>query len=1093
MSSLIVFGVRRPIVGSLLMWFLVIGGVYCLLNLRREFFPQVDPDAAQILIVYPGASPTEVEESMARKIEDAVSDLDGIKRVTSNLAEGGGGIAVEFNDGRDMADALDDVRVAIDGLNDLPDEAERIRVTELQPNFPVIMVTLFGDASELALKQAARRVADELRSLPGMGSVVLTGTRASEIRIDVDPVAMKRHGLRLSTVNEIVRAWMAEVPGGTMRTAGANVGVRTMGVAERAETIRRIPIVATSDGQSVLLGDIARVTEDFIDQQVQRRFNGKPAASLVVFKKGEEDAVRIAEMVRGYVAGRRGEEYRAGSGWSAVKSLVTGSDRLRGYELGTAMQERDPLPSDIQTHSDLARIIEGRLDLLTGNAIQGAILVFLIMLLFMNARSAFWVMTGILVALGCTILLMWILDVTLNLITMFGLLIVVGMLADDAIVVSDAVLERGRGMADPDEAAIEGTSAVVWPVLANAATTIVAFLPLAFVGGRVGDLLVMLPVIAAVALSSSLLESFVILPAHMARSIRASRGQRPGPVARAWSRFERWREARLMPGLTGGYARMADLVVTHRYVSLSATLAVLIVSLGMVGGGRVPFVFLPADDSETAIIDIRMPIGSTIEMTRAMAERFEEAARQQPEVLGVSSILGQTTNFETGQPDGSASHIAQLFVELFPVEERERDSGSVLASIRACAGDVSDAESVRFSEITGGPSGADITYEVRSNDQDAAREVAEALKAGLAGIEGVDSIADDDFSTQRELRVELRPTAAALGLTVAEVAQQVRGILYGLEAHTFSADREDVKVRTRIDEASRARVDSVADLWIAAPDGRLLPLSEVADVVEANAYAAVRRIDRERTITVTADAVGSTNPELVTAKLAPVIEKIRETHRSVEIREGGRQKDLNEAFASLPLAFLVALGGIYVILAWLFGNYFQPFAVMLAIPFGMIGVVWGHYFMGFSLTFLSLIGFVALTGIVVNNSLIFVEYANELRAKGEADLRGSLVRAGTLRLRPIILTTATTVSGLLPLLFEQSFQARFLIPMGIAIGGGLLSATILTLFVLPANIVIIDDIRRGLHYCWHGESPEVRAARLAALEAMPESAGARAA
>jgi HAE1 family hydrophobic/amphiphilic exporter-1 len=406
----------------------------------------------------------------------------------------------------------------------------------------------------------------------------------------------------------------------------------------------------------------------------------------------------------------------------------------------------------------------------------------------------------------------------------------------------------------------------------------------------------------------------------------------------------------------------------------------------------------------------------------------------------------------------------------------------VLASIRECVGDVSEAESVRFSEITGGPAGADITYEVRSDDKAAAREVAEFMKHELAKIEGVDSIADDDFSTQRELRVELRPSAAALGFTVADVARQVRGILYGLEAHTFSADREDVKVRVRIDEAARARIDAISDLWIAAPNGTPLPLSEVATVVEGNAYAAVRRIDRERTVTVTADCVGSTNPELVTAKLAPALEQLRLSHRSVQIREGGRQKDLNDAFSSLPLAFLVALGGIYVVLAWLFSNYTQPLAVMLAIPFGMIGVVWGHLVMGYQLTFLSLIGFVALTGIVVNNSLILVEFANQaIRDEGRS-LHDALLQAGTQRLRPIFLTTLTTLCGLIPLILEQSFQARFLIPMGISIGGGLVSATVLTLLVLPANIMIIDDLRRGLHYLWHGETPENRAARLHELE-----------
>jgi multidrug efflux pump subunit AcrB len=602
------------------------------------------------------------------------------------------------------------------------------------------------------------------------------------------------------------------------------------------------------------------------------------------------------------------------------------------------------------------------------------------------------------------------------------------------------------------------------------------------VGGRVGDLLAMLPMVAAAALSSSVLETMVILPAHMAHSIHAMRGRRPGPIARLWGLFEQWRELRLMPRIIGVYTRVSSFCVDNRYVATSTTFAVLIVSLGMVFGGRVPFTFLPADDSETVIVDVRLPIGSTVDMTRAMVDRFERAAKEQPEVYGVSTIIGQSTNFETGQPDASASHIAQLFVELVPVETRDRDSSTVLASIRECVGDVSEAESVRFSEITGGTSGADITYEIRGEDKDASRAVAEALKVELATIEGVDSIADDDFSTQRELRIELRPSAATLGLSVSDVARQVRGMLYGLEAHTFSADREDVKVRVRIDEASRGRVDSVADLWIAAPDGALLPLSEIAVVSEANSYAAVRRIDRQRTITVTADCVGATNPELVTAKLAPTLERLQGEYRSVEIREGGRQKDLNDAFSSLPLAFLVALGGIYIVLAWLFGNYTQPLAVMLAIPFGMIGVVWGHLFMGYDLTFLSLIGFVALTGIVVNNSLILVEFANQAQHETNCSLRDGLLRAGSQRLRPIFLTTLTTLCGLIPLLAEQSFQARFLIPMGISIGGGLVSATVLTLLILPANILIIDDIRRLAHYLWHGESPENRQVRLAELE-----------
>ncbi|MFO0827283.1 MAG: efflux RND transporter permease subunit [Phycisphaerales bacterium] len=1067
MRWLVAFGVGRPIVGSLLMWFLTIAGVVCLLNLRREFFPKTEADAARITIVYPGASPAEIEESMARKIEEAVVDLDGIKRITSNLAEGGGGIAVEFTDDVTIEKGIDDIRVAIDTLQDLPDEAERIRVTELQPNFPVIMLSLSGEVGEGALKAAARRVEDELRGLPGMGSIVTVGTRGYEIGVEVDMSELQRHGLRLSTVSDIVRAWMAEVPGGTMKTAAANLGVRTMGTEERADAVRAIPLKATTSGQVVRLGDVAKVSDGFRDEEVTRRFNGAPAVSLIVFKKPQDDAIRIAELVRGYVAGRNGQPYAAPSAWSEFKSIVTGSDRKRGYELGVERRARDPLPCALTAHNDLARIIEGRLDLLTNDAWQGSLLVFIVMLLFMNTRSAWWVMTGIFVSIGCTLLLMWLLDVTLNLITMFGLLIVVGMLADDAIVVSDIILQRAERGEDPDVAAIEGTTSVFWPIVANATTVVVAFLPLAFVAGRIGDLLANLPLVAAAALGSSVIETMVILPAHMSHSVHAMRHARPGAIGRVWQRFEHWRESRFMPAVTLRYRYLVEWCLRERYVTAAATLAVLALSLGMVAGGRVPFTFLPSDDTETVIINARLPIGSTAAATQALVARFEAAARAQPEVKAISSIVGQSTNFETGVPDASATNVAQMYVELQPVESRTRPSGEVMDAIRAMVGETDEAESISFAEINGGPAGADITYQVRGEDRESAKAVVEELKLALGEFAGVYSITDDDFSTQRELRLDLKPSAAAMGFSVADVARQVRGMLYGLEAHTFSADREDIKVRVRFDERSRARIDSISDLRIASPTGRMVPLTEVASVSEGNAYAAVRRVDRERTVTVTADCASDTNPEDITRALAPTLAQLRSEHPSIDIREAGRQKDVNDAFATLPIAFLAALAAIYVVLAWLFGSYTQPFAVMLAIPFGLIGVVWGHFFMHYQLTFLSLIGFVALAGIVVNNSLILVEFANEERRKGHT-LVESLVRSGSQRLRPIVLTTFTTVVGLIPLLAERSFQARFLIPMGISIGGGLISSTVLTLVLLPANIVIIDDVRRALYYLWHG-------------------------
>ncbi|MDZ4831096.1 MAG: efflux RND transporter permease subunit [Phycisphaerae bacterium] len=1077
MRGLVEFGVKRTVVINLLTIAIIAAGISCLFSLRREFFPEANPDQALIAIAYPGASPQEVEEGMARKIEDAVADLDGIKRIRSNLAEGGGTVLVELRQGTSARKAVDDIRVAIDGLQDLPEDAERIRVTELEPNLPAIFVSVFtdegeGQASEGALKRAIRDVADDLRALPGMGNIVTVGTRKYELGIEVNPFELKRAGISLAQVSDIVRAWMAEVPAGTLRTPEASLGVRTLGVSETAEAVRRIPLKATTGGQLLTIDEIGTVREGFADDQLVRRFNGKPCASLIVFKKGEEDAVKMAELVRGYVTAKRGEPFV--DSW---QNRLFGSDRKTGYEAGLASTV--VIPGEIRFHNDLARIIEGRLDLLTRNAIQGALLVLLVMVLVMNVRAAVRVMSGIVVAVAATLVLMKFTGTTLNLITMFGLLIVIGMLADDAIVVSDNILAHfGRGKS-PDQAAIDGTTEIFWPVVGTVLTTIVAFVPLAYLGGRFGELLSALPIVASVALGSSLLETLVILPNHMAGVLRKM--QRPSRgrfITQRWRRFEEWRERRVMPSVEARYAAVAHWCLDRRYLTSAVTLAVLVVSIGMVAGGRVPFTFLAADDTETLIIDLRLPIGSPLDSTSAVVRRFEEAARAQPEVSAVNTTLGQSANFETGVPDASATHVAQLFLELVPVENRDRRSGEVVTAIRAAAGSTNDVEEMRISEITGGPAGADLTFEVRGDDPELIRAAAVELKSAMSEFEGVFDVTDDDYSSQRELRISLRPAAAALGFSVADVARQVRGMLFGLEAHVYSENREDIKVRVRLDEAARSRVDSIEGLWITTQRGQLVPLNEVATVSEGTAYSVVRRIDRQRTVTVTGDCGPGTNPEEITRALQPTIDRLSAQFPTLSLREGGRQKDLNEALATLPLASSAALLLVYVILAWLFSSYLQPLAVMLAIPFSVIGVIWGHWLLGYDLTFLSVIGFVALAGVVVNNSLIFVEFSNAATRQGMR-LDDSLVAAGRQRLRPIFLTTVTTVFGLLPLLLEQSFQARFLIPMAIAITAGLASATVLTLFLLPALIVVIDDCKEVLHRLWFGTS---RAARSKVLE-----------
>ena len=520
------------------------------------------------------------------------------------------------------------------------------------------------------------------------------------------------------------------------------------------------------------------------------------------------------------------------------------------------------------------------------------------------------------------------------------------------------------------------------------------------------------------------------------------------------------------------YAWVLGHALRQRYLSLAATFAVFIAVVGLYAGGRVGFVFLSDNDAETVVVDLRMPIGTPIDATNAAVAAVERAAFSQPEIRSVGSIVGQRTNVDSGMADAAATHVAQLFLELYFVEERDRESSKVIASIRQeleRSGGLRGVDRIRFSELSGGPAGPAITVRVRGDRGDRGDQIEAAvaeIKTTLAGFAGVVDIADDNDLGQAEQRIVPRPAdVRSAGMTPADVAAQVRGFLFGIDAHTYAYQQEDIDVRVRLDEQTRRDLGAVEDVWLVSPTGAIVPLSEVADIVPATTYATIKRVDRQRSVTVTADTAPSVSTEDVTSQidLAP----LRQKYPGLSIAFAGRQEQMGDAFASLPLGMAAAGLMIYVILAWLFSSYFQPVTVMLIIPFSMIGVILGHLALGYQITFLSLIGIVALSGIVVNDSLILVEFYNHERRRGTPVFE-ALIAAGRARFRAIMLTTITTVLGLTPLILEQSFQAKFLIPMGISIAAGLMSATVLILIVLPCWILVFDDVRRAAYFLWHG-------------------------
>ncbi|MBK7405869.1 MAG: efflux RND transporter permease subunit [Phycisphaerales bacterium] len=1084
--SLAAFGVRKPVVVNLLMFGLLLGGVFFGMGIRREFFPETDPTQVVITAPYPGAAPDEVERSLATKIEDKLRDLRDVKEITATVSEGVATVRVEFESGKNIDAAVAEVKRDIDALQDLPDAADRIIITKLEPNLPAIVLSLYGDGDERAMKRAIRQIRDDLRTLPGMGQVVVSGSRTDEIDVEVRPEAALKHRLSLPAISDRIRASMIEQPGGAVRSPTENIGIRTPGADETAEDVSNIVVKAGDDGQLVRVRDVADVTHGFVDVDLRTRLNGKPAVSLTVYKVGKQDAVSMADLVKSYAAGLQGQAPRPTvfQRLGNVISPRSAAAKKRAYELGEQRRSVGELPGKVALTTDLARFIVGRLQLLTRNALQGSVVVFITLFLFLNWRVSFWVLAGMVVALMGTLIMMRISGITLNLLTMFGLIIVVGILVDDGIVIAENIVARHERGESPVTAAIRGANQVGWPVVGTVLTTIFAFLPLALIKGRMGDLLGDLPIVVAVALAASLVEALFILPSHMSHTLegvdRREASHHQSRFERLEQRFDQVRDHFFANLLLPAYTRLLRVCLGHPYLSVAVGIATVTISIGMVAGGKVGYAFLTSSDAETINGELRMPVGTPASVTDEYVRRVEQAAIQIPEIKSVFAIVGAVSSLE-GDGGAAAPHLAQIVLELTSVEDRtakgQDSSDKVVVRLRdALAGKLVGVKSFRLEEIQGGGSGPPIAIGVVGDNIQTVEAAANEIMKRLDAFEGVYDVADDAESGQQELRFHLRDGATELGFTTATIASQVRGAVFGLEPYTFAGDEEDVDIRVRYPEAFRRNLAALEAMHVFTPSGTPVPLPEVVRVEQARAYATVRRIDGRRAVTVTADAdTRRISPEEITGKILAERDQLERQFPGVKIVERGRSKDQKESLANLPLGFLTALALIYVCLAWLFQSYTQPILVLTAVPFAIIGVIWGHYLLGYRLTFLSMIGFIALAGIVVNDSIIFVEFFNHMRKAGLTSY-AACVASGRARLRAILLTTITTAGGLAPMLLEQSFQARFLIPMAITISFGLMSSTVLVLVLLPSLLMILADVKRVIAMLWRGVyiEPEAR-------------------
>jgi multidrug efflux pump subunit AcrB len=1037
---------RNPVAANLLMLFLVVGGLTTLPKVPQKEFVDIDVDIILVAVAYPGAAPEEVEEGVCVRIEEELDGIEGIEKLTSTSAEGACAVAVQLVAGADARKALDDVKSRVDALDTLPDETESPVVERATIRRSVIDVALSGPLEERSLKELADRVRDEVAALPGITQVDVTGARPYEISIEVSEAALRRFGLTFDQVAEAVRRASLDLPGGALKTEGGEILLRTKGQAYWGPEFAGLVLLTHPDGTRLTIGEMARVVDGFEDTDQATTFDGEPAVMVRVFRVGKQDVLQIVGEVRRYVA---------------------------------EAQARMPEGVKLTVWRDQSVELRGRIDTMLRNGRAGFLLVLAVLAIFLRARLAFWVALGVPVAFAGAIWTLPLFDISIDVISLFAFIVVLGILVDDAIVVGENVYTHQQRGEDRLDAAVKGTQEVTVPVIFGVLTTVVAFTPMLLVEGVMGQVFSVMAIVVIACLLFSLLEVQLVLPAHLGHGRAEGAKREPPAFVRAWRRFQDRFAAGLERFIHGPYRRGLETVLAWRYLTAALAFALLACAAAVVAGGHMRFSFFPPVQANYVTAALTMPQGTPAWVTAEGVAQIAEAAERLREELdaefsreGASLIrhvltaVGEHPTKEAqnqGPPSTTravtGAHLGEVALELVPAERRTISTEQVEKRWRALLGPIPDAEEVLLLSSLFS-AGEEINVELQGPDIDALREAADRVKGRLAEYPGVIDIADSFRLGKQEVKLSILPAAQVLGVTLADLGRQVRQAFYGEEAQRVQRGRHDVKVMVRYPEEERRSLGDLENMRIRTADGSEVPFATVARAELGRGYSTIRRADRQRVINVTADVDRArvTADQVLSNLQATVLPEILRDYPGMSYRFEGIQREQRKAMGGLIGWAGVALFAIYALLAVPLRSYVQPLLIMSVIPFGMVGAIAGHLLMRLDLSFLSVVGMVALTGVVVNASLMLVYTLNRLRDAG-ASLREALLDAGTKRFRPILLTALTTFAGLTPLLLERSIQAQFLIPMATSLAFGVLFATLITLFLLPSGILVLDDLR----------------------------------
>jgi len=1023
---MIAWFVRNHVAANLLMMTILFIGLFSLSSrIPLEVFPSFAMDRITVNVSLRGSTPEDVEQGVAVRIEEAVQDLEGIEQISSRSSEGSASVNIDIDSTYDAREMLADIKARVDSINTFPVDAEKPIVSLAERKREVIAVTVASIYGEKEIREFAEQTRDDLLQIPGVTQLELSGVRNYEIAIEISQDKMRQYGLSINQVSNAIGNSSSDVSAGNIKTQGGDILIRSKGQAYRKDEFARIAIKTNADGSILTLSDIATVSDDFEETPVRTRFNGKSAAFIDVYRIGQQSAIDVADKVKNYIENRQ-------------------SSLPHGYELSY--------------WDDDSQIVKARISTLTTNAMQGLILVFALLSLFLRPSIAIWVCIGIPVSFMGAFIVMPFMGVTLNVMSLFAFILVLGIVVDDAIVTGENIYTHLQKAESGEHAAIKGTQEVATPVTFGILTTVAAFLPLAYIEGARGALFAQIPVVVIPVLIFSLIESKFVLPSHL-KNIKL-RHQRTGP-----SKLEQFQH-KFADGfeqvILKYYQPLLAVALKHKLTTLSLFVGVFIIIVSLIMSGWTKFIFFPRIPSETVRASITMPVGTPFDVTNGfvidmadkaqlLQEKYRDSETGESVVLNVLATTGGR---------GGVSHSGNVRFEITPPEQRELSitSRELVREWRQMIGVIPGAESVTFrAEL--GRSSDPINVQLTASSLVTLKEVANKVKERLSTYPTVFEIADSLSDGKEELRIELTQQGKALGLTRVEISRQVRSAFFGAEVQRIQRGRDDVRVMVRLPKAERSAIVNLENILISTPLGGNVPLSHVAILIPDQSPATIRRIDLYRTVNVTADVEKSnTNMTVLQADLKTYLDELITHYPGVNHSLEGEAKEQRESFSSLGWALVFVFFIIYALLAIPFKSYLQPLIVMSVIPFGMIGAVMGHWVMGMELIIMSLLGMLALVGVVVNDSLVLVDFINKKREQTN-DLMNAVLIAGASRFRPVMLTSLTTFIGLMPLLFEKSTQAQFLIPMAVSLGFGILFATFITLLLIPVNYMLVERVK----------------------------------